>query len=200
MCVVAFGLNLTKINSLLSELVRGSQFCNHSLSLADKIGKGGVIMDPNFAGAYGNYSGSGGSDAAVATLLAFFVGFFVIIAVILVVIHIFMAVCLMKIAHKTNTPNAWFAWIPILNIVLMLQIAKKPVWWIILLFIPFVNIVWVVLQVLVWMAISRECGKEEWLGILIIVPVANIIVPAYLAFSNNHSAPVQTVPPVQPVV
>jgi len=152
-----------------------------------------LIMDPN-------YIGSAGSDAAAAGFLAFFAGFFMIILVVLLAVYIFMAVCLMKIAKKTNTPNGWFAWIPILNVVLMLQIAKKPVWWIILLFIPVVNMIWIVLQILVWMAISRECGKEEWLGILIIIPVANIIVPAYLAFSKNSTTPIQSVPPVQPVV
>jgi hypothetical protein len=154
-------------------------------------------MDPNYAA---TYSGSVSPDAAAAGIMAVFAGMLMIVLVIVLIIYIFMAVCLMKIAHKTNTQNAWFAWIPILNVVLMLQIAKKPVWWIILIFIPFVNLVWIVLQVLVWMAISKECGKEEWLGILILVPVANIIVPAYLAFSGNGAAPVQPTPPVQPVV
>jgi len=157
-------------------------------------------MDPNFAATYGNYGGDAGSDAAAAAFLAVFAGFFLIIAVVILAIYIFMAICLMKIAKKTNTPNGWFAWIPILNIVLMLQIAKKPVWWIILIFIPLVNLVWIVLQVLVWMAISRECGKEEWLGILILIPVANLIVPAYLAFSGNGTSPVQPAPPVQPAI
>jgi hypothetical protein len=145
------------------------------------------------------YSGSAGSDAAAAGIMAVFAGMFMVILVVVLVIYIFMAVCLMKIAKKTNTPNGWFAWIPILNIVLMLQIAKKPVWWIVLIFIPFVNFVWIVLQILVWMAISRECGKEEWLGILMLVPVANLFVPAYLAFSGNGVTPAQPAPPVPPV-
>jgi len=152
-------------------------------------------MDPNSLEAMQTYGAGPG-----AGLFAVFAGMFMVIFIIFLVLYIFMAICLMKIAKKTNTPNVWFAWIPILNAVLMLQIAKKPVWWIILAFIPFVNLVWIVLQVLVWMAISKECGKEEWLGILIIVPVANIIVPAYLAFSKNGAAPVQPVPPSQPAV
>jgi|WetSurMetagenome_2_1015567.scaffolds.fasta_scaffold97589_2 hypothetical protein len=145
------------------------------------------------------YGGSAGSDAAAAGIMAVFAGMFMVILVVVLVIYVFMAVCLMKIAKKTNNPNGWFAWIPILNIVLMLQIAKKPVWWIVLIFIPFVNFVWIVLQILVWMAISRECGKEEWLGILMLVPVVNLFVPAYLAFSGNGVAPVQPAPPVPPV-
>ena len=60
--------------------------------------------------------------------------------VIILLFYAFVAYCWMQIANKTNTPNGWFAWVPILNIVLILQIAKKPVWWIILLLIPLVNL------------------------------------------------------------
>jgi hypothetical protein len=59
-------------------------------------------------------------------------------------------------------------------------------------FIPLVNIVF---MIIVWMAIAKELGKPEWLGVLMIIPVANIIIPGYLAFSNENSAP-----PVQPAV
>ena len=160
-------------------------------------------MDPNSLEAIQTYGVGPGSDTAAAGILAVFAGMFMVILVVFLVLYVFMAICLMKIAHKTNTPNAWFAWIPILNAVLMLQIAKKPVWWIVLAFIPIVNLVWIVLQILVWMAISRECGKAEWLGILIIIPVANIILPAYLAFSKNGTTPAQPaqpVPPAQPAM
>ena len=32
-------------------------------------------------------------------------------------LYIVMAVALMTIAKKTNTPNEWWAWVPILNII-----------------------------------------------------------------------------------
>lgn len=35
-----------------------------------------------------------------------------------------------------------------------------------------------------WMAIAEKRGKPSWWGILTIVPVANLIVPGYLAFSD----------------
>ncbi|MFA6047436.1 MAG: DUF5684 domain-containing protein [Parcubacteria group bacterium] len=148
-------------------------------------------MDPNYAN-YGSYSTSTNVSPEAAGLgLAVFGGIMLFLLVVFLIIYIYMAICLMKMAHKTNTPNAWFAWIPILNCILMLQIAKKPIWWIILLLIPLVNIV---MMIIVWMAIAKELGKPEWLGVLMIIPVANIIIPGYLAFSNGNSAP-----PVQPV-
>ncbi len=114
-------------------------------------------------------------DAGAAAV--FMIVYFIIIAVF----YIYMAICLQTIAKKTNTANAWFAWIPILNIILMLAVAKKPIWWIILLLIPFVNII---IAIIVWMGIAEARGKPNWLGILMILPVANIIIPGYLAFSQ----------------
>ncbi|MBI5871190.1 MAG: signal peptidase I [Actinobacteria bacterium] len=96
-------------------------------------------------------------------------------------IYVYMAFSLMTIANKTGTENAWFAWVPILNVILMLQIADKPIWWIILFLIPIVNIV---IAIMVWMAIAEARGFPSWWGILMIVPFVNFIVPGYLAFAE----------------
>lgn len=64
------------------------------------------------------------------------IGFFL---VCLAVGYIYVALALQTIAQKTNAANGWMAWIPIANIILMLNIAKKPIWWIILFLIPIVN-------------------------------------------------------------
>jgi Family of unknown function (DUF5684) len=65
--------------------------------------------------------------------------------------------------------------------VLMLNIAKKPLWWIVLFLIPIVNIV---IFVMVWMAVAEARGKPSWWGILAIVPVVNIVVPGVLAWAD----------------
>ena len=99
----------------------------------------------------------------------------------LVVIYGYVALALMTIATKTNTPNGWLAWIPIVNVFLMLNIAQKPAWWFILCLIPLVNIV---IIIIVWMAIAEARHKPNWWGILMIVPLVNLIVPGYLAWSD----------------
>ena len=120
---------------------------------------------------------------AALGMMAFFAGFSLVMMLFAVAMYVFYAICLMKIAKRTNTPNAWMAWIPIANVILMLQIAQKPIWWIILFLIPFVNIIF---AIIVWMGIAKAVKKPEWLGILIIVPIANLIIPAYLAFSKDE--------------
>jgi hypothetical protein len=114
-------------------------------------------------------------------LLAFLAAFMMIFLIIGAALYIYYALAFQTIAKKTNTPNAWWAWIPILHFILMLNIAKKPIWWIILLFIPVVNIV---VAVIVLMAIAEARNKPSWWGIMFIIPVMNLIAPAYLAWSD----------------
>lgn len=114
------------------------------------------------------------SGAAMGAVIMVFV-------VIGLAFYVYTALALQTIATKTNTENGWLAWIPIANIILMLTIAKKPMWWIILCFIPLANIV---VFVILWMGIAEARGKPSWWGILFIVPVVGFIVPGYLAWSD----------------
>ena len=63
----------------------------------------------------------------------------------------------------------------------MLNVAKKPIWWLVLFFIPVVSLV---MTVIVGMAIAEARGKPNWWGILLIVPVVNLVVPGYLAWAD----------------
>jgi len=109
------------------------------------------------------------------------IGLIVICLVFVAAGYIYMALALQTIANKTNTENSWLAWIPIANIILMLQIAKKPVWWIVLFLIPLVNIVFIII---VWMGVAEARGKPNWWGVLMIVPLANLVVPGVLAWAD----------------
>lgn len=116
--------------------------------------------------------------------------------VVFLVAYVYSAICFVKIAKKAGVASEWWAWIPILNVLLMFKIARKPLWWIVLLIIPLVNII---VLILVWMAIAEAVHKPNWWGILTIVPVVSLIVPGYLAFSKDEtstSVPSGTLPPM----
>lgn len=66
------------------------------------------------------------SSAAIIGLIQFSVGILSIIA-------------LWKVFTKANKPG-WAAIIPFYNVYTLLKVAGKPGWWILLFFIPFVNI------------------------------------------------------------
>ena len=66
-----------------------------------------------------------------------------------------------KTFDKAGKPG-WACLIPIYNIVVMLQIAGRPVWWVILLFIPVVNIV---ISFVMMIDIAKAFGKGVGFGI-----------------------------------
>jgi hypothetical protein len=66
-----------------------------------------------------------------------------------------------KVFTKAGKPG-WAAIIPIYNIIVALEIAGKPLWWVILMLIPGVNfIVWL----FVCLAIAARFGKGTGFGI-----------------------------------
>ena len=66
-----------------------------------------------------------------------------------------------KVFTKAGKPG-WAAIVPIYNLIVLLEIAGKPLWWVVLFFIPFVNLVAVVL---VGIAVAEKFGKGTGFGV-----------------------------------
>lgn len=144
------------------------------LSRLSVLGLGAVAVLSVCSKGWGQSSNTAASTALAGVMLMFVLG-------TAVVVYVYMALALQTIAAKTGTANAWLAWIPIANLILMLSVAKKPMWWILLFLIPIVNLV---IAVIVWMGVAEARNKPNWWGILTIVPVVNLVVPGYLAWSD----------------
>jgi hypothetical protein len=108
--------------------------------------------------------------------------------VLAIVVYVYMAIALMTIAKKTGKGPAWLAWIPIANLFLMVNIAGLEWWWVLLLLlglIPFIG--WLI--VLAWMAyvwykIAEARKYPGWVGLLVAIPVVNLIVVGVLAWKE----------------
>jgi Family of unknown function (DUF5684) len=74
-----------------------------------------------------------------------------------------------KVFTKAGKPG-WAAIIPIYNLIVLLQIAGKPLWWILLFFIPVVNIVVIAM---IWISVAKAFGKGTGfaLGLLFLSPI-----------------------------
>lgn len=68
---------------------------------------------------------------------------------------IFYIATMWKIYAKAGQPG-WAAIIPIYNVVVLHQMVGKPVWWVLLYFVPIVNIV---IAIIVTHALSLSFGK-----------------------------------------
>ena len=66
-----------------------------------------------------------------------------------------------KIFVKAGKPG-WAAIIPIYNVIVLLQIVQKPLWWILLLLIPLVNFV---VAIIVNLELARRFGKGTAFGL-----------------------------------
>jgi hypothetical protein len=60
--------------------------------------------------------------------------------VVWLAISILLAASWWKIFVKAGKPG-WAAIIPIYNVVVLLEVLNRPIWWIVLLFIPIVNVI-----------------------------------------------------------
>ena len=98
------------------------------------------------------YEGGGGAVAAIFGLIF---TLFWLALVILVIVGMW------KTFSKAGKPG-WAAIIPIYNVIVLLEIAGKPIWWIILLLIPLVNLV---ILILVSIAVAEKFGKGAGFGL-----------------------------------
>ncbi|CAH0161177.1 DUF5684 domain-containing protein [Chryseobacterium sp. WG14] len=89
-------------------------------------------------------------------------------------VYIFYGYCMYKIFQKAGREDAWAAFVPIYNIIVLLDIVKKPTWWIILFFIPFVNLFasWVVND-----RLAKGFAKETPLYTLLLFFLGFIFIP-----------------------
>ena len=105
---------------------------------------------------------------------------------IVLVIAVFFIAVIWKLFTKAGEPG-WAAIVPIYNIIVMLKIAGKPVWWIILLIIPIVSIVVSILMVI---GIGKNFGKGA--GFIIGMIFLPFIFYPILAFgSAEYIGPVE---------
>jgi hypothetical protein len=117
--------------------------------------------------------------------MAFLAALGLIPLVIGLVFYLYFSLCLFLIAKKTDTAAPWTAFIPILQVWPVVGAAGKPVWWIVLLIVPIVNII---VLIYLWMLIAERLGKNKFLGLLMLVPVVNIVFLGLLAFKGRAAA------------
>lgn len=66
-----------------------------------------------------------------------------------------------KVFEKAGQPG-WAAIVPIYNLIILLQIVGKPIWWIVLMLIPIVNLV---VFIIISMEVAVCFGKSKGWGV-----------------------------------
>jgi hypothetical protein len=106
-----------------------------------------------------------------------------LLTIVWLVVLVLMIVSMWKIFSKAGQPG-WAAIIPIYNIIVLLQVAGKPIWWIILMFIPIANII---VGILMMVGLATNFGKGA--GYVIGMIFLPIIFYPMLAFGSAEYQP-----------
>lgn len=102
-------------------------------------------------------------------------------AILTIGVYVYLSICLQVIGDRESVEHTWMAWIPVAHVFLMCRMVGASPWTMLLLLIPFVNLGY---YALLWMDVSRDMGRPSWWGMLIFMPVANLVVPGFLAFTE----------------
>ena len=86
--------------------------------------------------------------AEMGGLVALMAGMGLVMFLISLIPAILFIACMWKLFAKAAKPG-WASLVPIYNTIVMIEIAGKPLWWFVLLLIPFVNVVFGMLIALV---------------------------------------------------
>lgn len=86
----------------------------------------------------------------------------------------FIFILIVQVIHGLGTwklyikagRQAWEAFVPVYNGVVLMIIIKRPVWWVILLFLPVVNLI---MLIVVWVETARSFGKNSYLDTFLAV-------------------------------
>lgn len=101
-----------------------------------------------------------------------------IVWIVYLAISIFYLIVTVKLYQKAGFPG-WAAIVPVYNMVVLFQMAKMSGWMVLLLFVPFVNIV---ILIMLYINLAKAFGKGAGYGVgLIFLPL--IFMPM-LAFGS----------------
>ncbi len=131
---------------------------------------------------YGNITASADaiSESEAAGILGFIAVYAGVVALISIIFAIISIVSWWKIYTKADKPG-WASLIPIYNIIVLLEIIEKPVWWLLLMFVPIVNIV-----IGFMLAIELAKAFDKGTGFALLLIFFPIIGYPILAFGDSE--------------
>lgn len=114
-------------------------------------------------------------NEAAATAVAGIGAGFIFFCLFMVALYV---VAIWKIFTKAGKPG-WASLVPIYNIIVLLEICDKPLWWFLLLLIPLVNVIF---AILLYVALAEAFGKG--VGFAIGLLLLGFVFFPVLAFSD----------------
>jgi len=130
---------------------------------------------------------SEGAAAAIGAVGILFGGMMLLFSLaVTMALYVYTSLALMTIARKLEAENEWFAWVPVLNMALLLKLGMQNPWLVLLILIPGIGaIILAVLSIVALMKVCEKRGYDKLLGLLSLVPVANLVLLGVLAWGKK---------------
>ncbi len=110
--------------------------------------------------------------------------FFIIVYIVFIILIIASQ---WKIFTKADKPG-WASLIPIYNVIVLLEIVRKPLWMVILIFIPIANII---VYIIVAIELANSFGKSGGFAAgLILLPIIFYPILAFGSAEYQEAAPI----------
>ena len=125
-----------------------------------------------------------GEEIAGLGIIAILFGLGAIVLTLLLAVYIYSAIAVMTIAKRTKTKDGWMAFIPILNIYLLTQMAGKSglLTLIILADTMLGGLATTVLCISMFWIIAKKIRYPEWMSLLLLIPIVNLIILGVFAW------------------
>lgn len=118
-------------------------------------------------------------DAAAAAIVG---GMFMVYFIVGIVAYVVSALALMTIAKKLGkTEKSWWAWIPILNLLLLAELAGHEAWMGLICLVPVVGGFF---GLYLFYKVCEARNKPGWMALLMLIPCVGFFVPLYVAYAD----------------
>jgi hypothetical protein len=174
----------SRASEALTESTRPNKIASSTnlspFSIVAKLGQHPMVFSGNSAKAFNSVA------ALTPRLVLMARGFSLVFLGLLIGVYLFNCFCFGRICRKGGQEGGVLVWIPLAQLIPLVRVARLPLWTPILVIVPLVNCVF---MMALWAKICVALGKSPWLVLLLLVPVANFGLIAYLAFCGGTPQP-----------
>ena len=121
------------------------------------------------------FGGGGGGGSPIAGLI-----FVAVYLVFMLAFYIFFCFCAKKICEKAGKDPGIMIWIPIVNLIPLMEVAGMQTWMIILAFLPIANLIFMIMLVL---GLAKARNKNPALAVVLAL-FCGIVFWPWMAFTE----------------
>ncbi len=147
-----------------------------------------ITDTPSYYPTSGDFYDNSTTSGAEELFSLIFAGTFLVVYLFLIIgTYVFGAITLSMVAKQTGFKDiAWYAWIPVLNILLLFKMGDQNPWLILLMLVPIIGAFAIgILSIIATMNVCEKRGYDKLFGLFVLVPLGYFILWGLLAWGKK---------------